>query len=157
MPELHKLATHVTYAVEMGHSQSEGLTVCPVAGPAPQKASILRLHAPIETLSVSWIATREGAPPIVPSHKAFATNFNRVFLGGQRGADESPTFGGHIWSASGVYVYALLTAEGLDSDLPVAKVPWDDSSGIGEFFIPAANFDASNIINPKQVIPRGSS
>lgn len=154
MPEQNKFATHVVYNIEIDHSHSTGLVACPVAGTDPQPASILRLHAPFELLAVNWTATRNGAPPVVPSHKSFLRNVNRMFLSGSRGGSEKPTIGAHIWSCAGVYLYSVAVPEGLDSDFPLAKVPWDNGQ-IGEFYIPAKYFDTQHILNPMQ--PRRSN
>lgn len=147
------LAQTTGYAVQIEHRRSEGIYASPVAGPGPQNASLVRLHAPFETISVYWTATSEGKPPVLPSHKSYLNNLNRVFLGGERVGVVTPTLVGHIWVAAGRYDYVVVGPEGLDSAFNLARCPWETNLLAEDFYVPAANFVTSGILNPKQIIP----
>jgi hypothetical protein len=144
MPENLQGATTTGYAVEFEHFRSEGIEASPIAGPDPQNASLTRLHAPFEKLMVYWTATREGAPPILPSSKSFYQNYNRVLLRGGRRGVVTPTLGGHIWEAAGFFEFVVVGPEGLDSSFHLAKCPWEGTD-VSDFYIPAQNFQAGII------------
>lgn len=151
MPENLPYASYTEYTVQVVHSHESGVCVNPIAGTPPQYLSMVRLHAAMEFLQVFWTAMREGAPPILPSHKSYLTNYNRVFLGGARTAVVVPVFGAHSWSVSGVWVFALPVPEGMDSNFALSMPPWEGAGGLGanmnDFMIPSQNFQ-SGILNP---------
>lgn len=142
------LGQTTSYSIEIAQTHAEGIIDNPVGGPAPQNASLVRLHAPFERISVYWSAVSEGKPPILPSDKSFLTNPNRVFLGGERHGVVTPTLVGHIWIAAGRYDYSVPGPEGLGSAFGLAKCPWEGtpSDGAQDFYIPVENF-ISGIIN----------
>lgn len=158
LPPVENLALGQTvgYGVQIVHSVNEGIYASPVAGPPPQNASLVRLHAPFETISVYWSACSEGKPPIVPSSKSFIGNNNRVFLGGERVGICTPTLVGHIWQAAGVLHYCSVGGEvgGLDGDFFLAKCPWEGSLDTS-FYLPKENFVTKGIFNPTYVQPPG--
>lgn len=141
--------TTTTYAVEFSHSRNEGIVASPVAG-EEQNVSLARLHSPIEYLTVYWTATREGSPPILPSHLSYNANDNRnrVFLGGERHGIVTPTLAGHIWQACGHYRYVIVGPESLDSDFPLSMMPWEHKPE--DFYVPSSNF-VTSIINTSPV------
>jgi hypothetical protein len=151
------LSQTTAYAIEIAHNRSSGIAACPIAGPDPQFASLVRLHAAIEFVSVYWTATREGAPPILPSPNSYYQNTNRVFLGGERHGVVFPTMVGHIWMAVGRYDYALAGPEGLASKFPLSVTPWEALAGAvpTDFYIPAENFQAG-ILDSEQIPFQGS-
>ena len=144
------------YAVEFVHTHSEGLCVNPVAGKGPQNASIVRLHAPFERISVYWFAISRGTPPVLPSYKSFFTNANRLFLGGERYGVVTPDLVGHIWQATGRFDYSVVAPEGLDSQFNFGKCPWEGlaTDNAVDFYIPAQYFQPG-IINPTLNQPYG--
>lgn len=155
MPENLPLAQTTGYSVQVVQRHSEGIVANPVAGPLPQNVSLVRLHAPVEYLSVYWSAVSEGKPPIVPTHKSFLQNVNRTFLGGERYGVITPTLVGHIWQIAGRYDYVVNAPEGLSSMFALAKCPWEGDAII-DFYMPAENFQ-TGIINPIWNQPIGIS
>jgi hypothetical protein len=153
MPESLPGALTTTYTVQFAHSRVEGVSANPIAGPEPQNASLVRLHAPLEMLTVFWTATREGAAPRLPSSKSYFQNYNRVLLSGERVGIVVPNTVGHIWIAAGRFDYCVVGPEGLDSDFRLAKVPWE-STDASDFYVPMANFELG-IINSTPVPPLG--
>jgi len=153
MPENLPLAQTGTYGVQFVHSRVEGISASPVAGSVLSNASLVRLHAPFELLSVYWSAISEGKPPVLPSHKSFAQNYNRVFIGGERVGIVTPNIVGHIWVAAGRYDYVVVGPEGLDSQFALAKCPWENDQSTN-FYVPAENF-VRGIINPTYNQPIG--
>jgi hypothetical protein len=145
MPELLEDASSQQYEIEIVHSRNEGVIACPIAG-EEQAVSLIRLHSPIEFLSVYWSATKEGAPPILPSHDSFLTNYNRVFLGGHRHGVVIPTTNAHLWAAAGVFHYVVYEPEGMLSKFPLSKMPWEGTS-VEDFYVPVENFQIG-IVNP---------
>lgn len=139
-------AQTTTYGVQFVHRRNEGIVVNPVAGAAPQHASMVRLHAPLETLSVYWTAVRQGAPPIVPSTRSYRQNLNRVFLGGSRIGSCTPAMFGHFWVVSGNYEYLIVAPETLDSDFALARCPWETDQNLRDFYVPYQHFQ-EGIIN----------
>jgi len=146
-------ASYTEFTTEISHQRVEGIYASPVAGPGPQNASLVRLHAPFETITVYWTATREGAPPIIPSPNSYTNNLNRIFLGGARTGLVVPTFGGHSYSVSGVWVFQIVGPESLDGDLFLARTPWENSEQ-GRFMIPAQNFQ-KGILDATYIQPIG--
>lgn len=138
MLENLKLAQTTQYTVEFAHNHSEGIVASAVAGQGPKNVSLARLHAPFERLSVYWTATREGAPPILPSPNSYLQNTNRVFIYGERHGIVCPTLVGHIWQAAGRYDYIVVAPEGLTSQFALATTPWEGNPS--DFYIPTANF-----------------
>lgn len=149
MPEFLPLSQTTTYGVQICHSRSEGIMASPIAGPPPQNASLVRLHAPIEFITVYWTAVSHGKPPVLPSHKSFVQNYNRVFLSGERMGLVTPNIVGHIWHAAGSFLYVVVGPEGLSSMFPLAKCPWEGTAAT-DFYIPSENFQ-SGITNPYSV------
>lgn len=136
MPELLPYNQHTTYATQFAHFHREGLAINPIAGAEPQAISIMRLHAPYEIMSVYWSAVCEGAPPLLPTHRSYFRNLNRVFLGGERYGSVTPTIAGHFWQAAGVYHYCIPIPEGLDSNFALGICPWE--MGQNETYLPAS-------------------
>lgn len=151
-----ELASTTTYTVQMAHRRTEGIVASPIAGPVPQNASLVRLHAPMEMITVYWTAISEGKPPRLPSHKSFATNYNRVFLGGERVGITYPSVVGHVWIAAGRFDYVVVGPEGLESRFALAKCPWEGTTA-SDFYIDASNFQRSGIFNPLAIVPQGLS
>lgn len=149
MPELLAMSGSTHYSVEYAHTRDEGIIACPVAG-IEQAVSLVRLHSPIEFLSVFWAATRDGAPPLLPKHTSYATNYNKVFLGGERHGVVYPAIVGHTWQAVGVFRYVINVPEGFLSDMPLGKCPWEGTE-LDDFYIPAENF-VDRVMSPKQII-----
>jgi len=149
-------ASTTGYACEFEHTRSEGIYASPVAGKPPQNASLCRLHAPFELLTVYWSGSREGAPPVLPSSKSYFNNVNRVLIGGGRYGVVTPTLGGvHIWEVAGYFRYVVVGPEGLDSQFPLAVCPWEGTQA-SDFYIPAENFQ-TGILNPYSPYPAGLS
>lgn len=130
------------YMIERIHSRAEGLVAIPIAGPAPQAPTFVRMHAPIEFETVVWAATCKGGPPQIPSWESFIQGGNRIFLFGQRsGQVPTPTVSGHFFTVAGVYHYALVSTEGLDSDFALGVNPWEKNRILAsDNYIPASNF-----------------
>lgn len=154
--ENQQLASYTEFTTEIRHWHHEGVFASPVAGPGPQRMSLVQLHAQAEFMVVFWSGIREGAAPLVPSHKSFLTNLNRVFLGGFRDGLIEPTFGGHSYSLSGVWVFALSQPEGLDSNFNLSMCPWEAPSNtqgmmLADFMVPSANF-VNGILVPTTAI-----
>jgi len=149
------IATTTGYALEFEHTRSEGIVASPVAGSVPQNASLVRLHAPMEYLTVYFAGERQGAPPILPSSKSYFQNYNRVLIAGGRYGFVIPTFGGHIWHVAGFFRYVVVGPEGLDSNFALAKMPWEGQA-VTDFYVPADNFQAG-MINAALGNPRGLS
>jgi hypothetical protein len=149
MPENSTAATTTEYQIERTRNRFEGIDASPIAGPGPQNASLVRLYAPIEFESVFFSASRVGAPPLVPSPDCFNTNNNRVFLGGQQSALVGvPTLdGGHTYCMAGCYYFAIVGPEGLGSNFRLGKMPWEDTTALGNF-VPSTNFLALGILDP---------
>lgn len=147
---------HTSYACQFLQTHQEGIVASPIAGPAPQNASLARWHAPFERISVYWTAVCEGAPPILPSHKSYLTNYNRLFLGGDRVGVVYPSLVGHIWMAAGVYHYQVMSPEGLTSPFLLSKMPWEGTAldNAVDFYVPASNFQ-TGILNPIWLQPNG--
>lgn len=144
-----------TYAVQFGHAHDEGLCVSPVAGPGPQNASIVRLYAPIEYMTIYWEVTSRGKPPLVPSHRGYARNSNRLFMGGERYGAMTPDYPlGHTFQMAGKLEFAIIAPEQLDSPFCLSMCPWEQTS-IQDFMVPAANFLDTGILNPYSLPPRG--
>lgn len=148
------LAGTTTYSVQIVHTHQEGIVASPIAGKGPKNASLVRWHAPFELMSVYYTAISEGKPPAVPSHKGYKTNYNRVFLGGERVGLIVPNLIGHYFHMAGRLDFAIVAPEGLDSEFDLAKCPWE-LSDITEFQIPAAYFLDSGILNAKWNQPTG--
>lgn len=148
------LAHTTTYGVQICHNHSEGIVASPVAGAPPQNCSLVRVHAGFETISVYWTAVSEGKPPVLPSHKAYLDNGNRLFMGGERVGVVTPTLAGHIWHAAGVFHFVVGTPEGLSSQMPLAKCPWEGTAA-QDFYLPAENFQAAGILNQTWIQPPG--
>jgi hypothetical protein len=147
---------HTGYSIQFAHAHAEGICVNPVAAKAPQNASIVRLHAPFEMLTVYWSACSLGKPPICPSYKSFFTNQNRLFIGGERYAVCTPDLVGHIWQAAGRLEFSVVAPEGLDSDFGLAKCPWEGTplDQALNFYLPSGNFKVG-IIKPDSPLPAG--
>jgi hypothetical protein len=146
MPENLVGSTTTGYSLEFAHTRNEGIVGNPVGGVPPQNASLVRLYAPIEFLTVFWSGSCEGAPPILPSSKSYFTNQNRVLVAGGRYGVVTPTLGGHIWEVCGFFKFIVVGPEGLNSDFPLSVCPWEGTAAT-DFYIPAANFQ-TGIINP---------
>lgn len=105
---------------------------------------IVRLHAPIEAMIISWTAVKEGTPPEVPNPYLFDTNL--TFKCGKRSAAlpvQLPGYEGHAWSMAGVYEYHMTKPTNLHSDMPLGKHPWDQSIVVSDAIIPNQNFISS--------------
>jgi hypothetical protein len=143
--------------VQFCHRRDDGLSASPVAGPPPQNASLVRLFAPIEFLSVYWSAVSEGKPPILPSYKSFnGLNGNRLFLRGERCGIVTPSALGHIWMAAGVYEYSVPATEDLDSVFVLSKCPWEGTPTdvARDFYVPVQNF-VVGLFNPFSTLEPG--
>jgi hypothetical protein len=146
------------YGIQICHFHEEGIFDSPVAGAGPQNASIVRLYAPFERISIYWSALSKGKPPILPSEKSFLANpnaplnQNRVFLGGERYGIVTPDIVGHIWVASGVYHYSCPAPEGLSSNFGLANCPWENTpyNTSQDFYIPLENFVVGLLAQPPQ-------
>lgn len=125
----------------------------PIAGEGPANCSIVRLHAPLELIKVYWTAISEGKPPVLPSHKSYLANGNRVFLGGERVGIVTPALVGHYWSAAGYFLFAVVSPEGLSSDFSLARCPWEGTDA-SDFYIPSTHFQ-KGIINDNWLQPIG--
>lgn len=105
---------------ERTHQRHEGLIVVPTTTGGVR---VIRLHQPYETERVTFQATKQGAPPTVPTYEAPDTN--RTFLGGGRSMAAPPptaSLEGHVWTVSGHYDYVLSVAAGLASEMPGAML-----------------------------------
>ena len=92
----------------------------------------------------------------MPSHKSFLTNFNRVFLGGKRSGLITETLGGvHIFHMAGFFRYSVVAPEGLDSNFPLSKAPWETGLDVVDFMIPSTSFLPTGIVNPGVGLPTG--
>jgi hypothetical protein len=146
-------ANSIVFVVERQHGRNAGLVGVPVSGTAtipaddPAKpgpaidCEIVRLHDPIETMTIKWTAVKEGAAPLVPNPYLFDRNL--VFESGQRtGAIPVRLVGyaGHAWSMTGIYKYIVAKTVDLNSDFPLGLQPWDASLAMSDAYMPAANF-----------------
>ncbi len=128
MAENDPFATYTEYRVERGTSENPGVHLMPVAGPAPQTAQLVILHAPIEYVWVAWTARRRGAPCLMPDpYSLEAQDGNLRFLGGQvSGIVPHPTGdGAHEFMQAGMYYYGRLYALGLNSVMNLGCMPWE--------------------------------
>ena len=158
MLENQAFASYTEYTTEIHHQHDEGISVSAIAGDDDEFCSLTRLYSPIEFIQVFWTATREGAPPVLPSHKSYLGNYNRTFLGGARNALIVPIQGGHSFSVSGVYVYAVNFPEGLDSAFALGKCPWEGAGNDNakDYYVPTDSF-VLGLLNPQspETLPLG--
>ena len=148
-------AQTTTYGIQICHTHDEGIDASPVAGDEGENASIVRLHSPFERISVYWTAVSEGKPPILPSHRDYANNYNRVFTGGERVGIVTPNLIGHLWMAAGRFDFVVVGPEGLDSAFALARCPWEGTDA-DDFYIPVNNF-VDGLLNdiPTRALPIG--
>ncbi len=128
MPENDRFATYTEYSVERGTIEDPGIHLMPVAGPAPQEAQIVVLHAPIEYTWVAGVGRRRGAPCVMPDPYALETqDGNLRYLGGQVSAIvPHPTGEGtHEFLQAGMYWYGKLFATGLTNTINLGRMPWE--------------------------------
>lgn len=145
MPNLSPIQTSTLYHVERSRQEITGLVQLPVSGPPPQVSVIARIHAPYEVEVVSWVAVRQGAPPVVPT--PVSLGYNRVYLRGtQTAIVPIPTSSGvhEEWAIAGVYYYAIKRPESLTSNMPLGKVPWGLPSPDNQY-IPSTCFSNVNM------------
>jgi hypothetical protein len=140
------LGQTTSYSVQIAHSRDEGIYASPVGGDEEVNCSIVRLHSPIERLSVFWMAVSEGKPPLVPSPLIYSKNGNRVFTGGDRVGVMTPAIVGHTFTMAGRLDYIVVAPEGLDSQFNLAMCPWEQAQ-VSDFYIPATNFLDTGIVN----------
>lgn len=136
----------VQFAFTKARARNSGLAALPVYG-NPSKDSptypngasdergtdataipcrIVRLHAPIETMVISWTATKRGAAPIVPNPYLF--DKNSVFSHGSVGAAvpvDDLQHEGHIWAMAGEYHYFVVKPRDLNSSVTAGVTPWE--------------------------------
>jgi hypothetical protein len=124
----------------------EGLIALPTTGSATSAPAIIRMHAPIEYLRISFCCTKVGTPPEVPSAEMLETKLKRI-RGEQTAAIPryDPENGGWIFELAGYYLYALTGVIGLDAEMATGKQPWEKSESVA-FTIPAKAF-TSDLLN----------
>ncbi len=140
MPENSQSATHTTYSIERTRVNKSGLFQMPVAGPPPQTAALVRLHAPTMEEIIAWVAVREGAPPVAP--KPEDLNPNQVLTDWKiTGMVPVPlASGGSQYELSGYYVYAILTPEDPTRGLPLGITPVSPGTSPTSEYVPGENF-----------------
>lgn len=166
--EAKKDACSTQFAFVKRHSRISGVIALPVYGNPPADnpkypngtnpinaavltpCKIVRLHAPIENLVVTWTATKEGAAPAVPNPYLFDTN--SVFSHGARSPAcpiDKVGYSGHIWHMSGEYYYHLIAPVDLNSTMVVGITPWETNISVNDSIIPNYNF-LSTLLEPRQ-------
>jgi hypothetical protein len=127
--EADSAATYTEYQIERGTWEDPGVRMMPVAGPTPQFAQVVVLHAPIEYVWMAWIATRIGAPCVMPDPYAVSVaDPNLRYLGGKVSAIvPHPTGNGvHEFQQAGIYWFGKTYVTGLNSPMNLGKMPWED-------------------------------
>lgn len=143
------------FVFERQHYRSGGTIALPVYGnpakddPArpnggvssPTQCRIVRLHAPVEYLMISWNAVRKGGPPAAPNPYLFDANL--IFKSGRVSAPvpmDMAGEGGHSWAMSGVYQYHMQAPTDLNSSMPVGITPWETQITVDQAIIPNTVF-----------------
>lgn len=115
--------------------------------PTPTPCKIVRLHGPIESMTISWTAIKEGASPKVPNPYLLSTNL--YFKQGARSGAipvSQAGYKGHSWSMSGAYEYHVLSPVDLNSSMPLGIHPWENDAdwpnriSIDDSIMPNDNF-----------------
>lgn len=127
MPENYVDSTYDIIEIERGNYQDGGLAFLPVAGPAPQPVSLVRLHSGYELHWVTFAMVRRGAPPVVPHPTMFDANL--CFLRGWVSFNVPIPQGGgpHIYSGAGLYQYVKQSPTGLAEVTPLGRMPFETS------------------------------
>lgn len=144
--QTNRAETH--YSINRSTMHITGLVQTPVAGPKGTPSRIIRTHAPVEVEVVTWTATSEGGPPVIPSpyHPTFTggLNANRLLLNSQLGhIVQCPIGGGnpgHIFTISGVFTYAAVTAGPIVRDYYSGKYPFESSESKETNYHPSSSF-----------------
>jgi hypothetical protein len=138
MPQKKKEAYYSNYTIERSRKLVSGLYPMPVAGPNNQPVSFVRLHADYFVNLVIVDATRVGAPPEIPS--PYDVNPNEVLIGARQGATEAQLAGGvKAYGVVAVYSYVPVNSPGLTADLPLGRLPYENTAA-SDSYIPAAAF-----------------
>lgn len=113
-----------TFTAARRRTSDNGLAMMPTAGPYPQPAVVVALHGGLEYEEIYFVASRLGAPPIVPA--PYTKNANRVYLGGEQSAVfPMPEISGvKTYGVAGYYRWGILAPEGLESDFMIGQVPF---------------------------------
>ncbi len=128
MAENYPNATYTTYTIQRGILEDPGIMPMAVAGPSPQRAEIVQLHAAIEYEYIAWIASRLGAPCEMPDpYVVQQQNSNLRYLGAQVSANipMQTSNQGHLFVQSGLYLYLRQNTQGITGLLPLGKLPWE--------------------------------
>ena len=154
--EFLKDATSDVFAFERQHYRVGGTIALPVygnpakdkqtvanGGATPVNCRIVRLHAPMELMSIVWNCVKKGAA-IAPNPYLFDPNL--IFKSGRRSAAVPMDMSGepgHSWAMSGVYEYHVQSPQDLNSSMPVGITPWEDLISIDDSLIPNTAFLSS--------------
>lgn len=97
-----------------------GLKANPVTGPVGTPADVVRLHAPVGVKTITWVAERIGAQPVLPHPSTGDLNDVLTYYDIQ---PESPTLQPdgytYAWRVRGIYIYDLKLPPGDGDPIPV--------------------------------------
>lgn len=117
--ENQSFAATEEYECVKQHTHESGLIQVPLAtDDGTPSCEVIRLHNPIERLTVHWSATKIGAPPLVPHPTLFSSN--HTFLHGVR-TIAVPAIDGQASAEGASYRNAVLTAVASKSQLTYQK------------------------------------
>lgn len=138
-------AGYVQYEAYRFRWRDDGKRSLPVAGPSPQTAQIVQLHAPIEREIVTFTVGRDGALPAVPSYNALQSDQNYVFERAEwGGCFQQPQLDGRMrYIITGTYFYLLKNTQGQVNGMNLGLPPWNTYSSLPLEKIPATSFLAS--------------
>ena len=147
MPQSLDTPQYESWGCTRTRTSRNGLAVMPVAGPWPQIAAAVALDGGLEMEAATGIAVRAGAPPVIVSPNSLESNDNRLYLGGsQTGGIPAVSIGGvKIYVIAWVYVWCILSPEGLDGDFALGVSPLDPDTPTSEY-LPSGNQNA-NLLN----------
>jgi hypothetical protein len=124
------------YQVSRTRIYLPGLMPVGVAGPDGTPTQFVKYQAAQEWHLVTWTATCESGPPVVPSPIdpaiGYGINTNYVLINMSFGGIipvPKPDVG-HILTMSGWYLYALQIPEGPTAALKLGALPWETLAGL---------------------------
>ena len=140
MPELGTFpaADHNWYKLQRVYNYVSGLVQQPVAGAidGTQECAFVRIHSPMESMTIFFAAESEGMAPTIPDPYSLLTEGggpngdNLIFLGFGQGADAPVcrlSGQGHFWQASATYHYGLKKPRAKGSSIKTGRIPGDST------------------------------
>lgn len=141
--DLRTAADYSAYRQESAFNYDPGVFILPIASTTP-KVKVVRIHGGYGTRTVSFAATKRGAPPIIPA----ATDTDKDYLVGANVVvplpSPSPGSATYDWAISGQYTFVTKGATQVGTEwVGGARVPGKDFLPAGQYPFPLPPQDAA--------------